>query len=241
MANPQWSLEDLLAELHQSVSEQLERSRRTLGHSVAKGDASEAVWLELLGKYLPKRYRVAKAFACDSLGGFSDQLDVVVYDRQYSPLIFEHKDQIVIPAESIYAVFETKQAINAAQIKYAGNKIESVRKLDRTSLPVPQSGGERPPTPPPHILGGLLTFDSDWSPALGNPLENALEGLTNNQRLQLGCVAAHGWFCCNAEGCNVVTQGGKPATAFLLELIARLQKMATVPMIDVRAYAKWLT
>jgi hypothetical protein len=34
---------------------------------------------------------------------------------------------------------------------------------------------------------------------------------------------------------------GKPATAFLLELIARLQDLATVPMIDVRAYAKWLS
>ena len=34
---------------------------------------------------------------------------------------------------------------------------------------------------------------------------------------------------------------GKPATAFLLELIARLQATATVPMIDVRAYTRWLT
>ena len=32
-----------------------------------------------------------------------------------------------------------------------------------------------------------------------------------------------------------------PATAFLLELIARLQDMATVPIMDTRAYARWLT
>ena len=32
----------------------------------------------------------------------------------------------------------------------------------------------------------------------------------------------------------------KAATAFLFELISRLQEMATVPMIDVRAYAEWL-
>jgi hypothetical protein len=31
------------------------------------------------------------------------------------------------------------------------------------------------------------------------------------------------------------------ATAFLFELIARLQSSATVPMIDIRAYAQWLT
>jgi hypothetical protein len=34
--------------------------------------------------------------------------------------------------------------------------------------------------------------------------------------------------------------GGKHATAFLLRLITMLQASATVPMIDVRAYAAWL-
>ena len=37
------------------------------------------------------------------------------------------------------------------------------------------------------------------------------------------------------------TRKGKPATAFLMELIARLQEIAIVPMIDVRAYSPWLT
>jgi hypothetical protein len=32
----------------------------------------------------------------------------------------------------------------------------------------------------------------------------------------------------------------KRGTAFLFELIARLQASATVPMIDMRAHAKWL-
>jgi hypothetical protein len=43
-----------------------------------------------------------------------------------------------------------------------------------------------------------------------------------------------------ASGCYTVIPQGKPATAFLFELIARLQSSATVPMIDIRAYAKWL-
>ena len=43
-----------------------------------------------------------------------------------------------------------------------------------------------------------------------------------------------------AAGGYDFSAGGKPATAFLLELIARLQAIATVPMIDVRAYARWL-
>jgi hypothetical protein len=35
--------------------------------------------------------------------------------------------------------------------------------------------------------------------------------------------------------------GGKPATAFLFKLISQLQFSGTVPMIDVLAYAEWLS
>lgn len=88
------------------------------------------------------------------------------------------------------------------------------------------------------MIGGLLTFESEWNPALGEPLKEALAG-DGHGRLDLGCVAAHGIFTCDNEEFSI-TLGGKPATAFLLELIARLQASATVPMIDVRAYAEWL-
>lgn len=69
---------------------------------------------------------------------------------------------------------------------------------------------------------------------------DALGGDDADNRLDLGCVAAHGTFGCDEAGRYTIVPQGKPATAFLLELIARLQSSATVPMIDVRAYAKWL-
>jgi hypothetical protein len=68
----------------------------------------------------------------------------------------------------------------------------------------------------------------------------ALEGGEPESRLDMGCVAAHGTFTANSEGIHTVVPLGKPATAFLLELIARLQSLGTVPMLDVRAYAQWL-
>jgi hypothetical protein len=90
------------------------------------------------------------------------------------------------------------------------------------------------------ILGGLLTFESDWSPGIGQPLTDALAGGDAESRLDLGCVAAHGTFSCDEAGCYTLVPQGKPATAFLLELISPLQSSATVLMIDVRAYARWL-
>ena len=234
-----WSLSNLLAGLHLDIERRLAIARHTFAHPGTKGDASEHVWIELLQSYLPGRYHAETAHVVDSNGIFSEQIDVVVFDRQYSPFIFKHEGQVIIPAESVYAVFEAKQAIDAAQVAYARKKVASVRRLYRTSLAIPHAGGTYPPKPLPYILGGLLTFESNWSPPLDQPLRDALNSNLED-RVDLGCVAAHGTFACDADGCYTITPEGKPATAFLLELIARLQASATVPMIDVRAYAKWL-
>lgn len=236
-----WSLSDLLDGLHQDLQKRLEISRRTMVHSVAKGDASEKVWLELLNKYLPQRYQAERAFVVDSNGVFSDQIDIVVFDRQYSPFIFNYEGQIIIPAESVYAVFESKQAINANEVNYAQDKVSTVRKLHRTSLPIPHAGGTYPAKPPIPILGGILTFESDWTPALGDPLRKALLGGVADRRLDMGCVAAHGHFqFAEIAGNYVIAPAGRAATAFLFDLISRLQFSGTVPMIDIQAYAQWL-
>jgi hypothetical protein len=238
----QWSLDKLLAGLHDDIQQKLKIIRDGFGHPVVKGDASEGVWLELLQTYLPERYQAASAHVVDSKGVFSDQIDVVVFDRQYSPFIFHYQGQTIIPAESVYAVFEAKQAINAAQIDYAQKKVASVRQLHRTSLPIPYAKGTYPPKPLIPILGGILTFESDWSPAFGKPLTDTLSDGGAEGKLDLGCVAAHGYCSFNQDTpAYQFFPGGKPATAFLFKLISQLQFSGTVPMIDVQAYSAWLT
>lgn len=128
----------------------------------------------MLDTYLPKRYQAAKAHVVDSLGNFSQQIDVVVFDRQYSPFIFTYENETIIPAESVYAVFEAKQTADAGLVAYAQEKVASVRRLHRTSLPIPHAGGTYPAKPLIPILGGLLTFESEWSPALGPSMDKAL-------------------------------------------------------------------
>src|SRR3954463_1231543 len=189
-----WSLPELLAGLHDDIQRRLKTVRKTLDHPGTKGDASEKVWLKLLQTYLPQRYQAATAHVVDSKGVFSHQIDVVVFDRQYSPFIFRYEGQTIIPAESVYAVFEAKQSINAGQVAYAHEKVASVRRLHRTSLPIPYAEGTYPPKPLIPILGGLLTFESEWSPALGRSFEAALLKDTGEGHLDIGCVASHGHF-----------------------------------------------
>lgn len=238
----EWSLEQLLAGLHDDIQLKLETVRKSFGHGGTKGDASENVWLELLQTYLPRRYQAATAHVVDSEGVFSEQIDVVVFDRQYSPFIFHYQGETIIPAESVYAVFEAKQAINADRVSYAKKKVASVRRLTRTSLPIPYAKGTYPPKPLIPILGGVLTFESEWKPAFGQPMNNALDAGDADGKLDFGCIAAHGYFNLNPESGAYETHiGGKPATGFLFKLISQLQFSGTVPMIDIQAYARWLT
>jgi hypothetical protein len=237
-----WSLSQLLSGLHDEIQQKLAIARKSFAHPGTKGDASEQVWLDMLQAYLPQRYQAASAHVVDSHGNFSDQIDVVVFDRQYSPFIFRFQGQTIVPAESVYAAFEAKQAINATQAKYAQKKVATVRRLHRTSLPIPHAGGTYPAKQLIPILGGLLAFESDWTPAFGDPLIRALEVADEMERLDIGCIAAHGHFTFDPKSRNYTfTPEGRPATAFLFNLISTLQFSGTVPMIDIQAYARWLT
>ena len=235
-----WSLPALLQGLHKGIHNRLHTAREVAGHPVLKGDAAETVWLGMLGDYLPERYRARRAVVVDSNGAFSQQIDIVIFDRQYSPFVFHQDGLEVVPAESVYAVFEAKQVITAEEITYAQDKAASVRALHRTSLPIPHATGIADPKVPHPILAGLVTLESGWKPPLGDSLTKNLLTRQGEHALDLGCVAAHGTYARNGDGGYQVEESAMAATAFLLELIARLQALATVPMIDVRAYARWL-
>lgn len=235
-----WSLPRLMRALHERVEQDLKTAREALGHPVAKGDGSEAVWSTLFRKYLPQRYAVGKATIVDSKGKFSDQIDIVLFDRQYTPLIFEHQNEIVVPVEAVYALFEAKQDIKARYVTYAQQKVATVRRLHRTSAPVRTIEGRRTAKPQP-ILAGFLAFENSWTPATtGKNLSDILAAEQKEGRLDFGCIAAYGIF--SREGTNRVisTPHDKATTCFLLELISRLQKVGTAPAIDMAAYAPWL-
>jgi hypothetical protein len=225
--------------VHEKVHAELELARKALAHSTTKGDASEGVWLHLFNTYLPRRYRAAKAHVADSNNAFSLQLDVVIYDELYTPPVFAMGAVTIIPAESVYAVFEAKQTANADNLRQAHEKAASVRKLRRTSAPVVNAGVPMAGKAPQPILAGLLTLESDWTPAFGDSLQRSLRAADDDSRLDMGCFATNGFFVRDGDAIKV-DERGKAATAFLFELIARLQALGTVPALDARAYARWL-
>ena len=149
-------LRKLFLHLQDQLATRLQSNRAMIDHPGAKGSATEEGWREMLGEYLPKRYCVSKAFVIDADGGQSDEIDLVVYDRQYSPFLFKQDGAIFIPAESVYAVFEVKQSLTAQNVGYAIEKAASVRRLRRTSVTITHVAGTSDPRPLFPILAGLL-------------------------------------------------------------------------------------
>lgn len=237
------SLPKLLGTLHKKVHDGLLESRESISHSVAKGDASEATWLKMLKQYLPERYQVSKAFVVDSNGKFSNQMDAVVFDRQYTPIVFTHKKQLFVPAEGVYAAFEIRQDASSRNVAYAQEKIASVRSLFRTSMPIPHAGGEYLKKELKPIIGGLLTLGSEWKDgSLESHLKQSLQKFNrdDSEHLDIGCIASHGYFLYDENKGHIFKSGNTAATSFLFSFISLLQSRATVPMIDMSAYARWL-
>jgi hypothetical protein len=230
--------------LQTEMAVKLGSARTTIGHPVAKGDVTENSWRGMLEKYLPKRYAVEKAFVVDSDGGVSDQIDLVIFDRHFSPFLFHQEGAIYIPAESVYAVFEIKQELTKRELVYSAKKVESVRTLKRTSTHIPHAGGRFRPVLPKDIIGGVLCLASKWKRGLSNELITLLKALPPKQRLTLVCILEQGSISLTSTKQRTkvkVFPAEQALIQFFLSLLHKLQGMGSVPAIDIKAYGQSLS
>lgn len=226
--------------LQAAMLAELNTSRQNLTHAPTLGGVTEQRWAQLLTTYLPKRYCVSPAFVLDSEGSISDQIDLVIYDRHFSPFLFHQEGATYIPAESVYAILEVKQELSRENIRYAGAKIASVRRLKRTSAAITHAGGRFEPRPPPPILGGLVATSSSWASLFGRALIDALSELEAEQQVDVGCSLTSGTFTAQYPAGKVAveaTDATDGLITFFLNLLSRLQSVGTVPAMDIAAYS----
>lgn len=226
--------------LQREMLYKLENANIANPHPVTKGDCSEINWIDWLKDYLPKRYSVDKAYIIDCNGKISEQIDIVIYDKQYTPFVFKNGNAIYIPAESVYAIFEVKQSINKQYIEYAASKAASVRNLYRTSAPIHHAGGITEPKPLHNIIAGILTLSSDWV-TNSTSLDEHLNKLDDNSFLNIGCVLKENAFYFNEQGKLMKSSADESLIYFFLKLMIELQRIATVPAIDITKYGNCLS
>ena len=211
-------------------------------HPVDKGNNAEECWIDWFRTYLPKRYHADKATIIDCHGNTSDQIDIVLYDGQYSYLAFNQSNILYLPAESVYAVFEVKQSLNKANLDYAAAKAASVRKLHRTSDSIPYAAGVYDPKPPHRILSGILTTDIEWKQAFGSSFKKTLLSFDDQQQVDCVCALKAGAFHYNYIQKLLRTSSAEESLVwFFLELLIILKKMGTVPAIDLKEYMNILS
>ena len=245
------SLTETYSVMQEKMLASLKCSGTAFSHSTQKGNASEADWIAFLQTYLPKRYAVTKGKVIDYTGRQSEQIDIIIYDAQYTHIVFNSaSNEPLVTAESVYAAIEVKQTLNAFNIQYAGEKGASVRKLNRTSAPIIHAGGSHPPKELHNILTGLFTTKSGWSAS--NTQSKALEymmKLDGKRNLDIICslsgqtlVADRPVFVNEQtlEGGDVIhcCDDSNSLVFMLLHLLKKLQDIGTVPAIELMKYAE---
>lgn len=250
-------LRELFNGLQTQMLASLNVDRVFIEHPGSKGDATEQRWIDFLRTYLPDRYKVDKAIVIDSTGNVSEQMDIVIYDAIYTPFIFNQDGFMYIPAESVYAVFEVKQDVKG-YIDYAAQKVESVRRLKRTSVEMVNSGRRTSARPLTKIIGGILTTTSSYSGT--ETVSKHLKELKGYQTLDLGCLCDTGSFHVDyketrpdgidqtknefieqvyeSREVNEIIFSDKKVSlfTFFLQLVSYLKSIGTVPAIDINAY-----
>jgi hypothetical protein len=233
-------VQDLFESLQSQLVVSLSGHRKVLSHPGAKGDASELDWIAMLKDHLPSRYQVSKGFVIDYQGQRSEQIDIVVYDRQYTPLLFNQQSQLFIPAESVYGVLEVKQTLDSKNISYAGSKAASVRALERTSASIVHAGGTHDPRDLSPIIAGILALESSWSPPFGDSFNQILARADIAEQIDLGCAVMDGSFEVQYGDNGAISLKTCDSTIslsyFFFTLLSRLQAIGTVPAIDYGRY-----
>ncbi|MCD4652691.1 hypothetical protein K8T06_02015 [bacterium] len=220
---------------------QLEMSSASITHNGTMGDVNEKHFIEIIKRYLPDRYAVDTGIVIDSNGKTSDQIDVIVYDNQYTPTLLDQQNHRFIPAESIYAVFEVKPHIDKVYLDYAGKKAESVRGLRRTSVPIAHAGGIYPAKPHFEIIAGIIATNIEWADNFGKAFIGAHAQLSETQRIDCGLAVSGASFdTFNDDKSFTFGPNQNALIFFLFRLLQKLQSLGTVPAIDWNAYAAQL-
>lgn len=241
--NPRINIRSLFMNLQKEMITSLSTTQKHIPHAPSKGSATEFDWKEWLSKYLPERYTVEKAFILDLNGQISDEIDLVIFDRTYSPFLLHHKNSYYIPVESVYAAFEIKPKLNKQNIEYAAKKASSIRCLCRTSGLITCIDGARKRQELKPILFGILCTSSSWKPPIVNKLKKISNGFQDNNRIDIGCCIDTGAFIIiyENEGEKIFESHEYDTLLFFFfNLFDRLQQYGNAPALDSEEYIKAL-
>ncbi|HJJ15399.1 MAG TPA: hypothetical protein OIM60_03130 [Clostridiaceae bacterium] len=212
---------------------------REIQHPLGNGDNSEGGWKAFLKQILPQKYGIDNGYVIDYEGNVSDQIDIIIYDNLYSPYVMSSGSGVkYIPAEAVYAIIEVKPTITKSYLQYANDKVESVKKLKRTTRGVTVAGIRTPKRELTNILGIILAKESSISRK--ETVKNHLKNLNN---INLVCALDKYTILCNRNSAELeinITNDEEALLGLYFYLNNELYELGTVAGIDIRKYANTL-
>lgn len=146
--NPSFVFRNVL----EQAEDQLEldsQAARNFGHRGIRGDERAATLRAFLDEHLPGVFKSGKGEAMDYLDTRSGQLDLFVYDAVTASPIQVSGENILLPAESLYAVIEVKSILSKPEVHRsldAAKKIRLLRPFKKKFSAPPQHGAAPPNT-----------------------------------------------------------------------------------------------
>ncbi|WP_238943993.1 DUF6602 domain-containing protein [Seramator thermalis] len=94
-------------ELERSIVSQL--LLETPNHQLTTGTYRETIWMSLFKQIIPHKFSIKQGvFIMDSNGNTSAEVDLVIFDEQYTPYIFNYGEICFIPIEAVAVVIQCK-------------------------------------------------------------------------------------------------------------------------------------
>jgi hypothetical protein len=94
-------------ELERSIVRQL--LLETPNHQLTTGTYRETIWMSLFKQIIPHKFSIKQGvFIMDSNGNTSAEVDLVIFDEQYTPYIFNYGEICFIPIEAVAVVIQCK-------------------------------------------------------------------------------------------------------------------------------------
>lgn len=101
-------------------------------HRLTAGSYREEIWADFFRRIVPKKFNIARSvFIIDSNRNISKEVDIAIYDEQYTPYIFNYGLIKFIPIEAVAAVVQCKS--RALDKENLLNWIKSINKLQTSN------------------------------------------------------------------------------------------------------------
>lgn len=111
--------------LGSAIADQLTLS--TPNHGVTTGAYREEVWKSLFEQIVPRKFYVDQGiFIIDSKGRISDEVDLAIFDEQYTPYIFKYGKIKFIPIEAVAVAIQCK----SSKTDGASDWADSIKRLE---------------------------------------------------------------------------------------------------------------